>query len=453
MHTADWIAGQHKRHYADLIARLPALIGRLAWDRAAIEAEQLARLRAMVAHAQAHSAWHRARLAHIDAASMTLTDVSRIPPMTKTDLMANWDAICTVDGANLADAQAFAETLGRDDYYRETNHVVSSGGSSGLTGVVIYDWDGFADHYASVCRGHVPLLMRVAPPGELRMASVGADSAKHISFACTDAFATPGNPTLRAPSTLPLATIVERLNAQAPQFLHGYPSMFAVLAREAEAGRLRITPDIVYSSSEPLGDDLAARLRALWPGILLDCWSTTETTGSFPCTGDAAFHIAEDMNIVEIVPGDAGGVLVTNLYNRALPLIRFAIDDRFELMDGPCSCGTAFQAVRAVAGRVNRMFDYPGGVSVSTVVFETRIVATPGIANWQVRQTGDGAEVLVESVGGIDLPDLEARLTAALADGGLARASVTVRAVDHIARTRGGKIRRFLELADAAGAV
>jgi len=92
-------------------------------------------------------------------------------------------------------------------------------------------------------------------------------------------------------------------------------------------------------------------------------------------------------------------------------------------------------------------------VSVSTVVFETRIVATPGIVNWQVRQTADGAEVLVESVGGIDLPDLEARLAAALADAGLARARVTVRAVDHIARTRGGKIRRFLELADAAAAL
>jgi len=67
--------------------------------------------------------------------------------------------------------------------------------------------------------------------------------------------------------------------------------------------------------------------------------------------------------------------------------------------------------------------------------------------NWQVRQTGDGAEVMVESVGGaIDVADLEARLTAALGAAGLAGARVRVRVVERIARTAGGKVRRFVEL-------
>ncbi len=445
MNEPDWIATQHKRHYADLMAFLPAWVGRLGWGREQIEAEQTRRLRALVAHAQAHSPWHAARLAGVDAATVTAADLARVPPMTKADLMANWDAIVTVPGATLAGAEAFIDGLKSDDYWLETNHVVSSGGSSGQTGVLVYDWQGFAEHFAGFCRGHIPLIMRIASPTVLRTASVAADSSRHISFALSEAFATTGNPTMKAPTTLPVAEIVARLNAKQPQFLHSYPSALRMLAGLAEAGTLAIAPDIVLSSSEPLDDALAERLRVLWPCTILNCWSATEATGTFPCTGDAAFHVSEDLNIIEPTGDAGGGVYVTNLYNLAMPLIRYRIDDRFEMMDRECSCGSAFAAVARVAGRVNTMFDYPGGVSVSTVVFETRMIATPGVANWQVVQTGDGAEVRVETVGAADLPGLAARLETALREAGLAEARVDVRAVKKIERTTGGKVRRFVK--------
>ena len=446
------IAATHARHYSHLMTLLPGFVARVSWDRAAIEAHQLAELRAFIADVQTRSPWHAARLAHLDAATMTIADLASVPDMTKADLMANWDQIVTVPGARLASAEMFLEGLKADDYYLDTNHLVSSGGSSGQTGVLLYDWDGFAKHFAGVCRGHIPLLFGIAPPTVLRTASVGADSAKHISYACSEAFQTTGNPTVRAPTTLPVATIVERLNAKQPQFLHSYPSALAMLARKAEAGRLTIAPTIVYSSSEPLSDELADRLRGLWPCVVLNCWSATEASGTFPCTGDAAFHVSEDLNLIEPAPGDAAGVLVTNFYNRALPLIRYRIEDRFEFMDRPCSCGSAFRAVRSVAGRVNSFFHFPGGCAVSTVVFETRMIATPGIVNWQIRQTARGADVLVEQAGDADLPGLRERLQSALGEAGLDGAEVAVRAVEKIERTRGGKVRRFVEVDEESNA-
>ena len=44
------------------------------------------------------------------------------------------------------------------------------------------------------------------------------------------------------PATLPIAEIVDRLNALQPPVLGGYASMLARLALEARAGRLRISP-------------------------------------------------------------------------------------------------------------------------------------------------------------------------------------------------------------------
>ncbi len=446
MHDAEWIAATHKRHYADLMAVLPGFVGRLGWDRAAIDAYQLGRLRALIAHAQAHSPWHCPRLAHLDAATMTVADLASVAPMSKADLMANWDRIVTVPAATLSGAEAFIETLKSDDYWLGTLHVVSSGGSSGQTGVLVYGWEAFAEHFAGFCRGHIPLIMTIALPTVLRAASVAADSARHISYAMSEAFATTGNPTLKAPTTLPVAEIVRRLNRAQPQFLHSYPSALAMLAGLAERGELTIAPEIVLSSSEPLSGELEARLRALWPCTILNCWSATEASGTFPCTGDAAFHVSEDLNIIEPADGPDGGVYVTNLYNPVMPLIRYRIEDRFEFMDRACSCGSAFSAVRAVGGRVNRMFEYPGGASVSTVVFETRMIATHGIVNWQVRQTTHGAEVLIETLGDADAPGLRDRLEIALGEAGVSNPQVRVQAVPAIARTSGGKIQRFVPL-------
>ena len=438
-----WVASQHARHYAHLMTFLPAMVGAMGWSREAIDAHQQAELRATIAHAKAHSPWHAARLAHIDAATMTRADLARVPAMTKADLMANWDDIVTVPGATLAGAEAFLETLKADDYWLETNHVCSSGGSSGQTGVVVYDWEGFARHFAGVCRGHIPLIMRIAPPTSLRAASVGADSARHISFACAQAFATTGNPTVPAPTSLPRARIAAILNAKQPQFLHSYPSALKMLLAMADEGTLTIVPDIVVSTSEPLPDDLAQRIRARWPGCtLLNIWSATEGSGTFPCTGDAAFHVSEDLNIIEPA-GPDGGVYLTNLYNRALPLIRFRLDDRFAFMDRPCSCGSAYQAVASVAGRTHGSFDWPGGVSVSTVLFESALIATPGVVNFQVTQTPRGVDVAIEMAGG-EAGDLAPRLERALTNAGLAEPVVRVDAVEAIARTAGGKIRRYV---------
>src|SRR5688572_20556926 len=84
-----------------LIASYPELIARLSWSRAQILAHQRVRLRELVAHAAAHSPFHARRLARLDIDSLDPEDLSRLPVMTKTQMMNEFDDVVTDRRLNL----------------------------------------------------------------------------------------------------------------------------------------------------------------------------------------------------------------------------------------------------------------------------------------------------------------------------------------------------------------
>jgi phenylacetate-CoA ligase len=57
--------------------------------------ERRDRLRDLLRTARASSPWHRDRLAGVDPDGFEEADLAGLPPMTKDDLMANWDGVVT----------------------------------------------------------------------------------------------------------------------------------------------------------------------------------------------------------------------------------------------------------------------------------------------------------------------------------------------------------------------
>src|SRR5204862_4122811 len=96
---------------ADLLARVPEHLERLSWSAERIEYAQRDGLRRLVAHAVAHSPFHRQRLADTDVASIEPAGLASLPVMTKTDMMAAIDDVFTDRRLTLgAIEQALAET-------------------------------------------------------------------------------------------------------------------------------------------------------------------------------------------------------------------------------------------------------------------------------------------------------------------------------------------------------
>jgi phenylacetate-CoA ligase len=254
------------------------------------------------------------------------------------------------------------------------------------------------------------------------------------------------------PATLPVAEVVERLNALQPNALFGYASMLARLASERREGRLRITPALLRSTSETLLPEHRAAITTAFGVPLVDTFASSEGLTGHSDPGEAVVTFASDLCIVELVddrnrpvpPGEPSArVLVTNLYNRVQPLIRYVLEDTFVRQPDDAGHGH----LRAtVEGRADDILHYEDA-DIHPLDIRSVMVKTPEIADYQVRQTASGIDVAVIAHARVDRQHLGERLRGALTAAGLERPTVGVRTLPALERRPGtGKLRRFVPL-------
>ncbi|WP_448609811.1 hypothetical protein [Geodermatophilus sp. URMC 60] len=232
---------------------LPAHLDRLGWDRARVEAHQQRRLRALLAHARAHSRFHAGRLDGVDVDRFTLAG---LPTMTKAQAMTAFDDLVTDPRLSRDRVEEHLAATGTEaELLLGEYMVLASGGSSGHRGVFVYDAAAAVDYLLGLTRaGLGRLLPGPVPPGGMPMAMVAAGRAVHATRTLPSLFSGDLLAVTSVPVTQPVPAIVERLNALQPPLLQGYPSILSVLAAEQDAGRLHIAPRwsrAAASSSRP----------------------------------------------------------------------------------------------------------------------------------------------------------------------------------------------------------
>jgi phenylacetate-coenzyme A ligase PaaK-like adenylate-forming protein len=254
------------------------------------------------------------------------------------------------------------------------------------------------------------------------------------------------------PATLPFEEIVERVRAIDPQMVMGYPSVLARLAAEQTAGRLDIHPAVLTSSAENLTPAVRAQLEGAFGVPVTNLFGSTEGLVGVSEPGEEPLAFASDGCIVEpvddrhqpVAPGQpSAAVLVTNLYNRAQPLIRYRMDDRF-VQAPPSPHHGHFRAV--VDGRASDTLRW-GEVVVHPLTVTNELIHTPAIVDHVVRQTPAGVTIDVVAVADVDLTAVGSAIQRDLAAAGFAGAEVTLRRIDDIGRDRRtGKVARIVPL-------
>jgi phenylacetate-coenzyme A ligase PaaK-like adenylate-forming protein len=448
-----------QRHLAGAAALLPGMLERIEWPAQRLAAHRRTELQRLVRVARELSPWHRKRLSDINPDEVDEATLAELPVMTKDDLMAHFDEIVTDDRLRLEVVEAHLEALTTDGYLFDRYHACASGGSSGRRGVFVYDWDGWSTFYWSVLRYEVRAL-RLDPrlaAAMSHMAVVAADSVTHISSSIGQTFSAPGAEIHRFPVTLSAGEIVAGLNAVQPTILAGYPSGLYALAREAEAGRLRIAPLRIISAAEPLLPEIRAALEETWAAPVLNAYGMSEGGSAVSCGSGPWLHLSDDLAVIE--PVDTAGcpvatgvrsdkIYLTTLFNHALPLIRYEVTDQVTLVEGACPCGSVHQRIEDPQGRLDDCFHY-GGVAVHPHVFRSALGRCRHVLEYQVRQTSSGAEVAARCTGPVDIPALEAEIAGELACLGLPAPRVTVTPVEHLDRQSSGKLKRFVPLPGA----
>ena len=444
-------------HVNAVRASLEDHVARLEWSRERIEHYQTERLRSLLAFARERSPFHAARMADIDPATATVADLARLPPMVKQDAQNQWDAIVTSPDIDRAHAE---RVLAREHWFSYTpagHQVFSSGGSSGVRGVYVWDWELFVTLACLAWRWQARADR--ASESDLRptrLAVLEAGEPPHASTPLFDIATGPLMATVVIPAAAPFDQVLRAVADARPTQLVGYASVIGRLARAALADELDIRPVRVSTNSEPLSEEDRDAIETAWGAPIHNLWGSTEIgVQAVGCGHGDGLHICEDEVILERV--DSAGRLVgpdepaertlaTGLAGLTFPFIRYDLGDEVTLLPGRCACGSSMLRVADIAGRRDDDFRY-GERMVPASAFRYVLGTDPLISEYQVRQTAGGADVLV--VGSPDSSAVVAALVYSLRRYGLSNPEINLGVVEQIPRhATTGKLKRFIAVTD-----
>jgi len=450
--VASWIEragnmGHALRHRSEHDARM-------RWTSDHLAAFQRARLGEIVRHATAHSAFYRELYGgRIDRD----VELAELPIVTKAAMMASFDRFVTDPRLRRDTLLEHLETLHGDELFLGEFRVMTSSGSSGQKAIYVYDR---AAWRAGILPGSLRMSRMIGLRPSLprpRLAMVGAGDGKHMTYRGSASMNVGLMRTQRFPATLPVAELAAGLDTYRPDFLLGYPSVLALLAEEQRLGRLDIRPKAVVTSSELRTEPMTEHIRRAWGVEPFNCLGLTETgIIAIDCAEHAGLHVFEDLGIIEVVDAEnrpvSNGVpgakaLVTNLWNRVQPIVRFEVSDLMTLSQAPCACGSTLQRITALDGRSDDMLELPGlagSVVLHPMHLRSALAGDRAVLQYQVvheRAHLDVCVVLAADAPTTTVGSLQRRLEAALRKHG-ARVDLTVRAVDAIPRESGpGKLK------------
>ena len=435
-------------------------------NAAALAARQERRLAAVIASAIHKSPFYRHLLKGAGPHGMRLHD---LPVVRKPELMRRFDEWCT-DPAIRSDAlHAFLAdpaNIGRPFLGRYT--VWESSGSSGEPGMFVQDAAAMAvyDALEGLRKPELMPLRHLLDPWDLGervvfIGAVGGHFASNVSIERLRLL----NPVLaRRLSSVSFLQPVERIVAEvaehAPTVVATYPSVAVMLAGEALAGRLTISPREIWTGGETLTAPMRRHVEQAFGCPVVNSYGASEfLTLACECV-QGSLHLNSDWVILEPVDacgravpaGSAGATtLLTNLANHVQPLLRYDIGDQVAVLAGRCACGSPLPVIE-VSGRCDDALHLRGrsggDVEVLPLALCTLLEERAGLYEFQLDQHGPGELTLSTAARGASavrlLDRARATLEAFLHEQGAAKVQIHCRTGRAPRRGRSGKRQRVL---------
>ena len=200
-------------------------------------------------------------------------------------------------------------------------------------------------------------------------------------------------------------------------FGHGH-SLFALagLIEEMEVSEIR--PKGVIATSMMLLPHERAVIERVLGVKVIDLYGCEEVgLIASECERHEGMHLNVEQVVVEILredgteaaPGETGFVVVTDLLNRAMPMIRYRLEDLAERAEGSCSCGRGLPLLRRVVGRTADFLKRRDGSRVAGVsLIENTLTRIPGVDQMQIVQDAL-LHLVIRIVPGRDLDEMRRR--------------------------------------------
>lgn len=328
-------------------------------SRDAIQSLQQERLRRLVRHAAEQCPFYRERFAAagIDPNGVwTPEDWQRLPLLTKRDIQDHGEAM---------QARGFAESA------RIRNQ---TGGSTGSPLQFYVDRRRLASRMASTHRHNAWAGLR---PGDwlaqlwgARLDQLPSGGAwnwmrRHLLYRTLDL------------NTSSIGegdwdTYIALLRRYRPRFLVSYARSAVELAEYLQERKISdIQFESIITTAEVLMPAQRALIEQVLGGKVFNRYGCREVSViASECGEHSGLHVNAEALLVEIVPAPGlpapwGKVVITDLLNESMPLIRYEIGDVARWADNTCVCGRGLPMLAEVEGRTTDFLHLPDGRAVS----------------------------------------------------------------------------------------
>jgi phenylacetate-CoA ligase len=294
------------------------------------------RLRYIVRYAYENSYFYRNKFKECGITPLdicTLEDLRKIPTVTKAELRKNFPQVIS---------KGFTE---------ETCTAESTSGSTGERIKILHDYNALVRYGLNLLRGHMALglkpyhktaYIRYKPVNPNPLEKMGLFKFYHIF------------------SDLPPGTIIEKLKEISPFTINCYPTVMYLLAKQISDEDVRfLSPHHIVTWSEKLTPRVRETVEEKFGCPVYDQYGAYEFHSvAFECQ-KKRMHINADTLIMEFLrdgepaaPGERGEIVMTNLWNRAMPFIRYEIGDIGVFSDDICECGRGLPLIEELEGRI-----------------------------------------------------------------------------------------------------
>jgi phenylacetate-CoA ligase len=184
-----------------------------------------------------------------------------------------------------------------------------------------------------------------------------------------------------------------------PRYIRGYPSSIAILAEHAlEHGIGGINPKGVMTTAETLSKSQREMISSAFHCDVFDQFGCFDGgANACECDQHSGYHISVERSVHEflddsgspVAPGENGHIILTDLWNYAMPFIRYDAGDMGVPTDRTCPCGRGLPLLEKITGRTVEQIVLPDGKRLPglllTDIFEHGDVVT-AIQDYQIVQ-------------------------------------------------------------------
>jgi len=196
---------------------------------------------------------------------------------------------------------------------------------------------------------------------------------------------------------------VDAIQAAGARFLVGYTSACHQLAVFVEKAGLSLHLDAVFPTAELMPEHWGERMARVFGAKVLPYYGCGEIQSLGYSCPDApgVYHTCDEHAVLEVEgPGGRaslegeGPFLITDLDNRAMPLIRYRNGDAGVLSRALCTCGRTLGRILRLDGRVNDVLVTTAGTAISGAIGAHVFRLIKGVDAYQIVQRRPGQAIL-----------------------------------------------------------